>query len=166
MLAQLQINFNIFQVLLPSFLVPGDFFLSVIYRSIHHLYEKQSHARTLPVVSLVRAFLNNLWTALNTIITTQPGTSANAGPHYQKLYARVTHIWGNRKGQPNRSAMRGPHLERTPSLITVPPASRKFFFCFEAGIQGGVQCQVTHFTHEKHRHKTTKLYDIRLYTTC
>ena len=55
------------------------------------------------------------------------GTSANAGPHYQKLYARVTHIWGNRKGQPNRSAMKEPHLERTASLITVPPASGKFF---------------------------------------
>ena len=54
------------------------------------------------------------------------GTSANAGPHYQKLYARVTHIWGNRKGQPNRSAMKGPHLERTASLITVPPASGKY----------------------------------------
>ena len=57
----------------------------------------------------------------------QAGTSANAGPHYQKLYARVTHIWGNRKGQPDRSAMKGPHLERTASLITVPPASGKFF---------------------------------------
>lgn len=60
----------------------------------------------------------------------RPGTSANAGPHYQKLYARVTHIWGNRKGQPNRSAMKGPHLERTASLITVPPASGKYeIFC-------------------------------------
>lgn len=47
------------------------------------------------------------------------GTSANAGPHYQKLYARVTHIWGNRRGQPNRSAMRGPHPERTAFVITV-----------------------------------------------
>lgn len=54
------------------------------------------------------------------------GASANAGPHYQKLYARVTHIWGNRKGQPNRSAMKGPRLERTASLITVPPASGKY----------------------------------------
>ena len=26
-------------------------------------------------------------------------------PDYQKLRARVTHIWANRKGQPNRSAM-------------------------------------------------------------
>lgn len=56
----------------------------------------------------------------------EAGTSANAGPHYQKLYARVTHIWGNRKGQPDRSAMKGPHLERTASLITVPPASGKY----------------------------------------
>ena len=46
------------------------------------------------------------------------GTSANAGPHYQKLYARVTHIWGNRRGQPSPSAMKGPHPERTASMIT------------------------------------------------
>ena len=58
---------------------------------------------------------------------TSSGASANAGPHYQKLYARVTHIWGNRKGQPDPSAMTGPRLERTASLITVPPASGKFF---------------------------------------
>ena len=77
--------------------------------------------------SLVCAFLNNLWTALHTIISTKLGTSGNAGPHYQKVYARVTHIWGNRKAQPNRSEMREPHLERTASLITVPPVSRKFF---------------------------------------
>ena len=41
------------------------------------------------------------------------GMSANAGPHYQKLYARVTHIRGNRRSQPSRSAMKGPHPERT-----------------------------------------------------
>ena len=56
------------------------------------------------------------------------GTSANAGPHYQKLYARVIHIWGNRKGQPDRSAMERPHLERTASLIAVPPMSKVFLF--------------------------------------
>ena len=54
------------------------------------------------------------------------GTSANAGPHYQKLYARVTHIWGNRGGQSNRSAMRGPRPGRTALVITVPPASGKY----------------------------------------
>ena len=56
----------------------------------------------------------------------EAGTSANAGPHYQKLYTRATHIWGNRKGQPNGSAMKGPHLERTAFLITVPPVSGKY----------------------------------------
>ena len=54
------------------------------------------------------------------------GTSANAGPHYQKLYARVTHIWGNRRSQPSRSAMRGPHPERTSYMIKVPLASGKY----------------------------------------
>ena len=52
----------------------------------------------------------------------QAGTNVNTGPHYQKLFTRVTHICGNCKGQPDRSAMKGPHLERTASLITVPPA--------------------------------------------
>ena len=31
------------------------------------------------------------------------GTSANAGPHYQKLYARVTHIWGNNNNNNNNN---------------------------------------------------------------
>ena len=46
--------------------------------------------------------------------------------------------WGNRKGQPDPSAMKGPHLERTASLITVPPASGKFF-CILGGSMGKVQ---------------------------
>ena len=58
----------------------------------------------------------------------ETGTSANAGPHYQKLYARVTHIWGNRGGQSDRSAMKGPRPGRTALLITVPPASGKYGF--------------------------------------
>ena len=71
-----------------------------------------------------RKFLNIFATGCS---KKEAGTSTNACPHYQKLYARVAHIWGNRKGQPDRSAMKGPHLERTASLITVPPALDKFF---------------------------------------
>ena len=45
-------------------------------------------------------------------------------------------VWGgNRKGQPNRSAMKEPHLERTASLITVPPASGKYAFSASPGPQ-------------------------------
>ncbi len=47
------------------------------------------------------------------------GDSANAVPHYQKLRVRVTHIWGNRRGQPNRSAMARPHPRGTTFLIMV-----------------------------------------------
>ena len=78
--------------------------------------EKQSRASIIETSKIRRT---KTWTF--------SGASANAGPHYQKLYARVTHIWGNRKGQPDPSAMKGPRLERTASLITVPPASGKFF---------------------------------------
>jgi hypothetical protein len=48
-----------------------------------------------------------------------PGDSANAVPHYQELRVRVTHIWGNRRGQPNRSAMATPHPRGTTFLIMV-----------------------------------------------
>ena len=78
---------------------------------------KQSRASIIETSTIRRA---------NTSTCTFSGASANAGPHYQKLYARVTHIWGNRKGQPDPSAMKGPRLERTASLITVPPASGKY----------------------------------------
>ena len=34
------------------------------------------------------------------------GVSADADPHYQKLYGRVTDVCSNRRGQPNQSAMK------------------------------------------------------------
>jgi len=45
----------------------------------------------------------------------EAGTSTNAGFHYQKLYARVTHIWGNRSHRQTakRSAEHGKMGERT-----------------------------------------------------
>ena len=43
------------------------------------------------------------------------GESANAVPRYQKLRTRVTHIWGNRRGQLHRSAMVGLALGEPPS---------------------------------------------------
>ena len=65
--------------------------------------------------------------------------------HYQKLYARVTYIWGNHKGQPDPSAMKGPRLERTASVMTVPPALGKFFVFKVDGRASlrGVQCPPT-----------------------
>ena len=56
------------------------------------------------------------------------GVSANAVPRYQKLHARVTHIWGNRKCQPNLSAMEGSLPGGTALMITVPPAPGKYDF--------------------------------------
>ena len=79
-----------------------------------------------PTEKQSRASIIETSTIRRTNTCTFSGASANAGPHYQKLYARVTHIWGNRKGQPDPSAMKGPRLERTASLITVPPASGKY----------------------------------------
>ncbi|KAK3739361.1 hypothetical protein RRG08_041680 [Elysia crispata] len=49
------------------------------------------------------------------------GDSANAVPLTKKLRTRVTHIWGDRRVQPNRSAMEGPRPGQTSWLIKVPP---------------------------------------------
>ena len=54
------------------------------------------------------------------------GDSANAVPHYQKLRTRVTHIWGNRKRQPNRSAMVRPLLGGSIFLIIDAPVPGKY----------------------------------------
>ena len=40
-------------------------------------------------------------------------------PDYQKLYSRGIRIWDTRRGQPDRSAMEGPHPGGTAFMITV-----------------------------------------------
>ena len=43
------------------------------------------------------------------------GDSADAVPHYQKLHARVPHVWGNRRLQPGEVHCTGLHLGCPPS---------------------------------------------------
>ena len=54
------------------------------------------------------------------------GVSADADPHYQKLYGRVTDVCSNRRGQPNLSAMKEPRPGRNPSLIRFASPSGKY----------------------------------------
>ena len=54
------------------------------------------------------------------------GVSADADPHYQKLYGRVTDVCSNRKSQPSQGAMKWPRLGRYPSLIRYAPPSGKY----------------------------------------
>ena len=54
------------------------------------------------------------------------GVSADADPHYQKLYGRVTDVCSNRRGQPNRCAMREPRPGRNPSVIRFASPSGKY----------------------------------------
>ena len=56
------------------------------------------------------------------------GDSANAVPSTKKLRTRVTRIWGDRRGQPNRSAMVKPHPERTSFRIKVSLVPGKYDF--------------------------------------
>jgi len=66
------------------------------------------------------------------------GTSAYAGPHYHKLYGRVTHVWGNRRGQPKRSAMQKPRSGRSPLVIRFASPSGKYeFFKISIWLQRG-----------------------------
>ena len=54
------------------------------------------------------------------------GESANAVSHYHKLCSRVSHIWGNRRGQPNLSAMERPRPGGTSLMIKVSPEPGKY----------------------------------------
>ncbi|KAL1139083.1 hypothetical protein AAG570_009144 [Ranatra chinensis] len=54
----------------------------------------------------------------NSVFAKGPGQRERS-PDYQKLRVRDAHIWGIRRGQPNRSAMEGPHPGGTALLITV-----------------------------------------------
>ena len=56
----------------------------------------------------------------------RPGESANAVPHYHKLCSRVSHIWGNRRGQHIRSAMDKPRPGKTTIVIMVSPLPGKY----------------------------------------
>ena len=58
--------------------------------------------------------------------TRKPGESANAVPHYHKLCSRVSHIWGNRRGQHIRSAMDKPRPGKTTFVIMVSPLPGKY----------------------------------------
>ena len=63
---------------------------------------------------------------LSFILIYYSGDSANAVPSTKKLRTRVTRIWGDRRGQPNRSAMERPRPGRTAWLIMVPPVPGKY----------------------------------------
>ena len=67
-----------------------------------------------------------LWQEIILLFFKYKGDSANAVPHYHKLRTRVTHIWGDRRGQPNRSAMVRPHSGGTAYMITVAPVPGKY----------------------------------------
>ena len=54
------------------------------------------------------------------------GSSAYAGPRYQKLYGRVIRVWNNRRGQPKRSAMQEPRPGRSPLVIRFASPSGKY----------------------------------------
>ena len=54
--------------------------------------------------------------------------SADADPHYQKLYGRVTDVCSNRRGQPSPSAMKEPRPGRNPFYGCV--FTRKIFTMF------------------------------------
>ena len=64
--------------------------------------------------------------SLNSFIVIWKGVSADADPHYQKLYGRVTDVCGNRRGQPRPSAMQEPRPGRNPSVIRFASPSGKY----------------------------------------
>ena len=68
-----------------------------------------------------------LWTFICFLLVCfYSGVSANADPHTNKLRTRVTHIWGYRRRQLNRSAMGEPLPGETACMITVFPVPGKY----------------------------------------
>ena len=74
----------------------------------------------------IRVTHDNNRTYSELILINLQGESANAVPHYQKYRTRVTRIWSNRRGQPQRSAMQGLHSGRTGFMITVSSVLGKY----------------------------------------
>ena len=52
--------------------------------------------------------------------------SANSVPHLHQLCSRVSHIWGNRRGQHIPSAMDKPRPGKTTFVIMVSPLPGKY----------------------------------------
>jgi len=71
-------------------------------------------------------FENNLKVFQISILRDFTPGQRERSPDYQKLRARVTHIWGNRRGQPDLSAMEGSHPGGTAFRITVTPTPGKY----------------------------------------
>ena len=69
------------------------------------------------------------------------GVSADADPHYQKLYGRVTDVCSNRRGQPSPSAMKEPRPGRNPSLIRFASPSGKYA---KQGQKWRLPCRIFH----------------------
>lgn len=55
------------------------------------------------------------------VITSLRRGKRERSPQHKKLCVRVTHIWGNRRGQPSQCAMARPHPRGTALMITVRP---------------------------------------------
>ena len=67
------------------------------------------------------------------------GDSANAVPPTKKLRTRVTRIWGDRRGQPNRSAMERPRSGPIAVEIAIQPVPGKYAFFSEKNWKKSVQ---------------------------
>ena len=91
-------------------------------------FNRLIHCRHLLLLSSVfpsiRVFSNEL--VLSFLSQIIPGESANAVPHYHKLCSRVSHIWGNRRGQHIWSAMDKPRPGKTTFVIMVSPLPGKY----------------------------------------
>ena len=70
----------------------------------------------------------------------ETGDSANAVPPTKKLRTRVTRIWGDRRGQPNRSAMERPRSGPISFMIEIQPVPGKYAYVAE-GTTGGLPRQ-------------------------
>ena len=93
------------------------------YNKHPHILTYSMHACTYACTYVYMPCIHAL---LGIFYCVRKGVSADADPHYQKLYGRVTDVCSNRKSQPSQSAMKWPRLGRYPSLIRYAPPSGKY----------------------------------------
>ena len=87
----------------------------------------------------------------------RPGESANAVPHCHKLCSRVSHIWGNRRGQHIRSAMDKPRPGKTTFVIMVSPLPGKYELARPACRLSLMFQTLRTYGHSLHRNSTPSL---------
>ena len=100
----------------------------------------------------------------NTHVNHFQGIARTQSPTNKNYAPEVTHIWGDRRGQPNRSAMERPRPGGTALVITVSSVPGKYAFSGATLIpsQNRLNIELVSFTLHRHLPKNSLKIDLDL----